>query len=54
VPQSSLGVHAPVSRAQPFIAIPGVVAMLDSVVAGAIAGIAGLGLDLGVGGALAV
>jgi hypothetical protein len=52
--QSTLGVRARVSRAQPFIAIPGVVAMLDSAVAGAIAGIAGLGLDLGMGGALAV
>ena len=52
--QSTLAVRTPVSRAQPFIAIPGVVAMLDSAVAGAIAGIAGLGLDLGIGGALAV
>ena len=39
---------------QPFIAIPGVVAVLDSVVAGAAAGIAGLGLDLDAGVSIAI
>jgi hypothetical protein len=42
------------TRLQPFISAPGVVAVLDSVVAGAAAGIAGVGLDLGVVGALAI
>ena len=44
----------PMSPLQPFVAIPGVIVVIDSVVAGAIAGIAGLGLDVGVGGALAL
>jgi hypothetical protein len=39
---------------QPFIAIPGVVAVLDSVVAGAIAGISAVGLGLGTGWSIAV
>jgi hypothetical protein len=39
---------------QAFVAIPGVVAVVDSVVAGAIAGIAGIGLDLGMAWALAL
>ena len=39
---------------QGFIAIPGVVAVLTSVVAGAIAGIAALGLDLGTGASIAI
>lgn len=38
---------------QPFVAIPGVVAVLDSVVAASVAGIAALGLDLAVGWSLA-
>ena len=37
---------------QAFVAVPGVVAVVDSVVAGAVAGIAGIGLGLGMGGAL--
>ena len=37
---------------QGFVAIPGVVAVLNSVVAGAVAGIAGLGLEVGTGAAL--
>jgi hypothetical protein len=41
-------------RTQAFVAIPGMVAVIDSVVAGAIAGIAGLGLDLGTAGAIVV
>jgi hypothetical protein len=39
---------------QGFVAIPGVVAVLDCVVAGATAAIAALGLDLGTGASLAV
>ncbi len=52
--QSALGRRGPVSRTQPFVAIPGVIAMLDAVVAGAVAGIAGVGLDLGIAGSLAL
>jgi hypothetical protein len=51
---TSLGAMRPLPRMQPFISIPGVVAVIDSVVAGAAAGIAGLGLGLGVVGALAI
>jgi hypothetical protein len=43
---------APVAHYQAFIAAPGVVAVIDSVVAGAAAGIAGIGLDLGIAGSL--
>ena len=39
-------------RGQPFIAIPGVVAVIDSVVAGAMAAIDGIGLGVGTWGAL--
>ena len=39
---------APTPHLQAFVAAPGVVAVIDSVVAGAAAGIAGVGLDLGV------
>jgi hypothetical protein len=39
---------------QAFVAAPGLIAVLDAVVAGATAGIAALGLDLGVAGSLAV
>jgi hypothetical protein len=52
--RSSLAAQRPLTRMQPFISAPGVVAVIDSVVAGAVAGIAGVGLDLGVVGALAV
>jgi hypothetical protein len=45
---------APVVHYQAFVAAPGVVAVLDSVVAGAAAGIAGMGLDVGVAGSLAL
>ncbi len=51
---TSLGAHRALPRLQPFIAVPGVIAVIDSVVAGAAAGIAGLGLDVGVGAALAL
>jgi len=40
------------SPAQPFLAVPGVIAVVDSVVAGATVGIAGLGLGLGTAGCL--
>jgi hypothetical protein len=52
--RSSLAAERPLTRMQPFISAPGVVAVLDSVVAGAAAGIVGVGLDLGVVGALAI
>lgn len=49
---SSLAAPRPLPRLQLFISIPGLVAVIDSVVAGAAAGIAGLGLDLGIAGIL--
>jgi hypothetical protein len=51
---SSLATPRPLPRLQLFMSVPGVVAVIDSVVAGAAAGIAGLGLDLGTVGALAL
>jgi hypothetical protein len=45
---------APAAPYQAFIAAPGVVAVIDSVVAGAAAGIAGTGLDLGIAWSLAL
>lgn len=51
--QSMLATRGPMSRMQPFMALPGVVAVLDSVVAGATVGIAAHGLDLGSVGSLA-
>jgi hypothetical protein len=51
--RSSIATPRVQSRLQGFIAIPGVVAVLDSVVAGATVGIAALGLDLGTGAAIA-
>ena len=50
---TSLGAHRTLPKLQPFIAVPGVIAVVDSVVAGAAAGIAVLALDLGVAAALA-
>lgn len=47
--RSSLAARLPMPATQPFVAIPGVVAAIDSVVAGAIAGVAALGFDLGIG-----
>jgi hypothetical protein len=49
---TSLARRRPFSPAQPFIAIPGLVAVLDSVVGGAAVGIAGLALDLDVAGSI--
>jgi hypothetical protein len=43
----------PRSPFQAFVAAPGLIAVLDAVVAGATAGIAALGLDSGIAGALA-
>jgi hypothetical protein len=51
---SSLGMRDRLPALQPFVSIPGVVAVVDSVVAGAAAGIAAFALDLGVVGAVAV
>jgi hypothetical protein len=51
---ASLSMPDVVPRRQAFIAVPGVVAVLDAVVAGAIAGIAGLGLDLGTAASIAI
>jgi len=50
--QSSVAMRVQPPPAQAFVAIPGVVAVIDSVVAGAIAGVVGIGLDLGTSGAL--
>jgi hypothetical protein len=50
--KSSLGTPGPLPRLQPLVGIPGVVSVIDSAVVGAIAGIAALGLDAGVGLAL--
>ena len=44
----------PYPRLQPFVSVPGVVAVINCVVAGAIFGIIGLGLDLGTGGSIAL
>ena len=49
---SSVAMRAQPPPTQAFVAVPGVVAVIDSVVAGAIAGIAGIGLDLGTAAAL--
>jgi hypothetical protein len=54
------GVVASTPRSKPrtpfqaFVAIPGAISVVDSVVAGATAGIAALGLDLGTGWSLAI
>ncbi len=50
--QSSVAMPGRPPRTQAFVAVPGVVAVIDSVVAGAAAGIAGIGLDLGLAGVL--
>jgi hypothetical protein len=52
--QSSVAMRKWPPKTQAFIAIPGVVGLIDSVVAGAVAGIAAIALDLGVVGALLV
>ena len=52
--QSAVTRARPLAVPQQFVSSPGVVATLDSVVAGAATGIAGLGLGLGMGGSLAL
>jgi hypothetical protein len=52
--KSSLAAQNPLSRMQPFISAPGVIAVIDSVVGGGAAAIAAVGLDLGVAGAVVV
>jgi hypothetical protein len=51
---ASMALRQPLSVLQPFLSIPGVVAVVDSVVLGAVAGIAALGLELGTGWSLAL
>lgn len=50
--QSALGRTRPVTSLQALLSIAGIVAVLDCVVVGAIAGITALGLDLGTGTAV--
>jgi hypothetical protein len=50
--QSAMAMNGPPSRTQAFVSAPGVVAVLDSVVAGATAAIAGIGLGLELAGTL--
>jgi hypothetical protein len=52
--QSAVTRARPTAVPQQFVSSPGVVATLDSVVAGAAAGVAGLGLGFGTGGSLAL
>jgi hypothetical protein len=52
--QSAVAMRKWPSPAQGFVAIPGVVGVIDSVVAGAIAGIAAVAFDLGTAAALAL
>ena len=52
--QSSVAMRDWPPWTQAFVAIPGVVAVIDSVVAGAIAGVAAIGLDLGTATAVGV
>ncbi len=50
---TSLAVRAPLPRMQPFVSVPGVVAVIDSVVAGGAAAIAAFALGLGIAGSVA-
>jgi len=52
--RASIGMQRVVPRYQAFVAIPGVVAVLDAVVAGATAGIAMIGLDVGTAATIAL
>jgi hypothetical protein len=49
-----MALRTPIRRTQAFVAIPGVVAVVNSVVAGATAAAAAIGLDLGLAGCIAV
>jgi hypothetical protein len=51
---TSIAMTRVIPHYQAFIAIPGVVAVLDAVVAGAIVGIAAIGLDLGTAATIAI
>jgi hypothetical protein len=51
--QSSMALRRPFRRTQAFVAIPGVVGVVNSVVAGATAAVSAIGLDLGLAAALA-
>ena len=51
---SSLGARDPLPRMQPFVSIPCVVAVIDSVIGGAAAGIAAFAFDVGIAGSIAV
>jgi hypothetical protein len=50
--QSAMAMRRVPPRTQAFVAVPGVVSVVNSVVAGAAAGIAGVGLDLGIAGSI--
>jgi len=52
--QSAMAMRSPPAPTQAFVAAPGIVAVVDSVVAGATAAVAAIGLDLGLAGALAL
>jgi len=52
--QSAMAMRRVPPRWQAFVAVPGVVSVVNSVVAGAAAGIAGVGLDVGLAGSLAL
>ncbi len=52
--RSSMAMNGWPPRTQAFVAVPGVVAVVDSAVGGAIAGIAALGFNVGTAGALAL
>ena len=52
--ESTVAHVGPTPRYQAFVSAPGVVAVINSVVAGAAAGIAGMALDLGIAGSLVV
>ena len=52
--QSSIGMREWPPWTQAFVAVPGVVAVIDSVVAGAIGGIAAIGLDLSTAAAVGI
>jgi hypothetical protein len=51
---TSLAMRPPLPRFQSFVAVPGVVAVIDSVVAGAAAAIAVFALDFGIGASVAL
>ena len=52
--QSAMAMRRPPGRTQAFVAVPGIVSVVNSVVAGAAAAIAGVGLDLGIAGSIAL